>query len=463
MIHNSWSRGRILGRGSTATVSIATAHQAGLVFAVKSAELSESEFLQKEQRILSAITSCPQIVAYKGFDVTREDGKLFYNVFLEYAPGGTLADAIREHGGCLYEDMIRSYAKNILLGLEHLHSNGIVHCDIKTRNILVSGDGLKIADLGCARKVNDDEVLANDWDAKTPIAGTPVYMAPEVARGEHQSFPADVWALGCTVVEMTTGRAPWSNVSDAMSALYQIGYSGNVPEIPSSMSKRARDFITQCLKREPTERWSASELLKHDFITEEPTSVSSSNSYVDTPTSVLDQALWEDMEATLKGTNSFPAERIKQLTGATSSNYWALDDDSWLTVRSKDSHSVDFYEASITDSWSEIFWFRGEHNLNNVIPNEPTNIGGISTLYITNSGNCKDNICRCIKIDDVNDTCNFVQEKLIHSISALNLTRKLKPNFSLISLFCMSFLSTLTTIHKSVLNHHQQNHFEHVK
>ncbi|KAF2304712.1 hypothetical protein GH714_037566 [Hevea brasiliensis] len=214
-----WTRGRTIGRGSTSTVSIAALDQSGQAFAVKSAELSQSEFLQREQRILSAL-SCPQIIAYKGFDITRENGKLLYNIFLEYAPGGTIMDAIRKHGGWLDESFIRSYTRQILLGLHHLHSNGILHRDIKCHNILVTSDGAKIADLGCAKQV--DEVVAT----KTPIAGTPVYMAPEVVRGEHQGFPADVWALGCTVVEMATGRAPWTNISDPVSALYQIGFSG---------------------------------------------------------------------------------------------------------------------------------------------------------------------------------------------------------------------------------------------
>ncbi|EEF43833.1 ATP binding protein, putative [Ricinus communis] len=336
-----WTRGQILGQGSQATVSIATVQQSGLAFAVKSAELSQSELLQKEQRILSTL-SCPQIIAYEGYDVTREDGKLLFNIFLEYAPGGTLIDTIRKHGGFLDEGMIRSYARDILLGLHHLHSNGIVHCDIKGHNILVTSDGAKIADLGCARKVNQV--------SKTPIAGTPVYMAPEVARGEHQGFPADVWALGCTIIEMATGRPPWTTISDPVSALYQIGYSGMVPEIPSFMSKQAIDFVSKCLKRDPVERWSASELLRHAFVTEEACSVLKGNtsSNVETPTSVLDQGLWEsreELEATWKSTHKncsrSPTERIRQLAQGTARvPNWAWDD-SWVTVRSKDSSSFE--------------------------------------------------------------------------------------------------------------------------
>ncbi|KAJ6416311.1 hypothetical protein OIU84_002208 [Salix udensis] len=101
-----WTRGQAIGHGSSATVSMAKANRSGQVFAVKSAELLKSESLQKEQSILSSL-DCPQIVVYKGCDITDENGKLFYNLFLEYISGGTLIDAIREGGGSLDEAMIR--------------------------------------------------------------------------------------------------------------------------------------------------------------------------------------------------------------------------------------------------------------------------------------------------------------------------------------------------------------------
>ncbi|KAL9346978.1 hypothetical protein Peur_061831 [Populus x canadensis] len=397
-----WTRGQTIGHGSSATVSMAKANRSGQVFAVKSAELLKSESLQREQSILSTL-KCPQIVVYKGCDITNENGKLFYNLFLEYISGGTLIDAIREGGGCLDEAMIRLYARTILLGLEYLHCNGIVHCDIKGHNILVTGDGAKIADLGCAKRVDE---VSGDIDLKTtaPIAGTPLYMAPEVARGEHQGFPADIWSVGCTVVEMATGEAPWVNVSDPVSALYQIGFSGNVPEIPSFMSKQAKDFLSKCLKRDPGERWSASELLKHDFITEEPNSalkeiISSTN--VDTPTCVLDQVLWdsiEELETTWdlsqESPSVSPVERIKQLTeGNGEVPNWSWDD-TWITVRSNEQEMVpcseDYnlaYASGHTDHCgAEITWASMEYDFVFFL-NELTYISGNNT---SSSGSCGD-------------------------------------------------------------------------
>lgn len=334
-----WTRGQTIGRGSTATVSIGMSNRSGEVFAVKSAELSNSEFLQREQRILSAL-ACPQIVAYKGCDISAENGKILYNLFLEYAPGGTLTDAIRS-GTCLEEGRIRSHTRAVLLGLQYLHSNGIVHCDIKGQNILVSKDneqGAKIADFGCARRAR-----VNEDDEGKPICGTPICMAPEVARGEEQGFPADVWALGCTVLEMATGRLPWPDVADPISALHRIGFSSDTPEIPGYMSKQAQDFLSKCLIRNPGERWSASELLEHGFVKEQNFKLSTltePETYnSESPTSVLNQQLWD---STLTGCSSASAkERIRQLIGEGSSEMvnWAWDE-TWVTVRSKEPGGI---------------------------------------------------------------------------------------------------------------------------
>ncbi|KAF7811193.1 mitogen-activated protein kinase kinase kinase 18-like [Senna tora] len=329
-----WTRGPTIGRGSTATVSLASSPRSGHVFAVKSAELHRSEFLKREQGILSKLM-CPQIVAYKGCDITLENDVLMYNLFMEYAPYGTLSDTVARRGSGLDEVTVRTYAHQILLGLNHLHSNGIVHCDIKGKNVLVTDHGAKIADLGCARMVAD---------CGGAIAGTPVFMAPEVARGEQQGFPADVWALGCTVLEMITGCAPWPDVSDPVSAMYRIGFSGELPEIPGFVSDQGRDFVSKCLKRDPNERWTVGELLRHGFV-EELGSISKvkeiefSNS--DSPTSVMDRSIWESTKDSTRVISSDSArDRIRRLCGDDTTSFddanmpnWEWEEE-WISVRS---------------------------------------------------------------------------------------------------------------------------------
>ncbi|KAF5960335.1 hypothetical protein HYC85_001544 [Camellia sinensis] len=102
--------------------------------------------------------------------------------------------------------------------------------------------------------------------AAAPFFGTPVFMAPEVVRGEKQGFSADVWALGCTIIEMATGFHPWPKVNDPVLTLYTIRFSEEVPELPTWFFEKAKDFLGKCLRRDSKERWTGKELLRHPFL-----------------------------------------------------------------------------------------------------------------------------------------------------------------------------------------------------
>ncbi|KAF5179610.1 Mitogen-activated protein kinase kinase kinase [Thalictrum thalictroides] len=329
----NWTRGHSIGHGSSsAMVCIAKAHTSNEVFAVKSIELLKSEFLQREQRILSSL-NCSKVVGCMGFDVTNENGKAMYNLFMEYVVGGALSDKVRKEGGSLKECVIRSYTRDILEGLDYLHMNGLVHCDIKGGNILISDEGAKIADLGCSK-----------WfDETSPIAGTPAFMAPEVARNEEQSYPADIWALGCTIIEMATGSLPWMDAKNPVSALYRIAFSEDLPEIPSFLSDQAKDFLSKCLIRDAKERWTTTQLLQHPFL-----SSSDFKQIQNSPTSILDQGFWDSMEESADSprnltnygcSSSSAAERLRQLSSPTMPN-WASDED-WITIRSNKTDQED--------------------------------------------------------------------------------------------------------------------------
>ncbi|XP_038896498.1 probable serine/threonine-protein kinase pXi [Benincasa hispida] len=337
-----WTRGPAVGRGSSATVYLATASSSGHQFAVKSTDLSSSALLQKEHALLSNFSS-PYLIKCLGFDIETEAfNPPVFNLFMEYLPEGTLWDAIQSNGGRMEESTIGVFSRQILKGLEYLHANGLAHCDIKSRNLLLSGEGLKIADLGCAKFV--EGISGNRIGT---FSGSPAFMAPEVARGEEQGFPADVWAFGCTIIEMATGDHPWPEMEDPISALYRIGFSDELPEIPRWLSKSARDFVAKCLIKDPKERWTVKQLLEHPFL-----QGFDSESEIEcwrmktmrnsSPSCVLDQSFWdsmEDLETPLKVTHrgslaDGPAERIRSLTGNLSSD-WDLewDDRDWVLIR----------------------------------------------------------------------------------------------------------------------------------
>jgi mitogen-activated protein kinase kinase kinase 17/18 len=352
-MEEQWIRGPTIGHGSSATVYLATSAKSGELFAVKSKELSRAGDLKREQSILCSLNS-PHIVSYLGFDISVEatTERLVYNLFMEYAPGGSLSKEIKGNSGWLTEDMIQTRTSEILCGLAYLHEQGVVHCDIKSQNVLIGSNGCaKIADFGCAKK--------GFASKKEQVRGTPIFMAPEVARGEEQGMPADIWALGCTVIEMATGGSPWEGFSDPISAMHTIGFSDEVPVVPSWLSAEAKDFLSKCLKRDWRERGSAKELLKHPFIKSSVSKQGIRETWV-SPTSNLDQGFWESLSS-LEGEEeeieSNLSERIKAIIGEFNGEPdWSCDDASWVTIRCNEETNKVEESCNVTIENQELFF-----------------------------------------------------------------------------------------------------------
>ncbi|PKA61472.1 Mitogen-activated protein kinase kinase kinase ANP1 [Apostasia shenzhenica] len=309
MVGGEWKFRRILGSGATSTVSLAASVPSGDLFAVKSSPVSHSFLLQREHAILSSLSS-PHIIPCLGFDVSGDSCHLF----LEYATGGALSDV----AGCIEEPKMQAFSRQILLALSYLHSNGIAHCDVKGRNVLLCSNGcVKLADFGCARVVGGGD--------NGVVMGTPAFMAPEVARGEEQSFAGDIWALGCTVVEMATGGSPWPEISDPVAAIHRIGFSSDVPAMPAWVSGDAKDFVSRCLMRDPKQRWTAEELLRHPFMA--VAAIETEKAKWVSPKSALDFGLWyseaedeEDEGSAVLTEDS--VNRIRQMASAPSNWTW---------------------------------------------------------------------------------------------------------------------------------------------
>ncbi|XP_050235031.1 mitogen-activated protein kinase kinase kinase 20-like [Mercurialis annua] len=275
----SWLRGSLLGKGGFGSVYIAKLKKLDLntmyrpIMAVKSAGGCDSSSLQKEKEIYDNLNDCPYILQCFGEETTTDQyGNMFYNILLEYASGGTLDSLIKQSGGCgLPESDVKRYTRFILKGIDYIHSHGYVHCDLKPENVLLgSNDGSvdgkfvpKIGDFGLAKKI-----VRNRKFGDSDIGGTALYMAPETVTDGIQETPSDIWSLGCIVFEMLTGHNVWDS-SDAASTdeiLEKIGDFCELPEIPSHISKDAKDFLKACLVKKPAFRFTAEMLLDHQFL-----------------------------------------------------------------------------------------------------------------------------------------------------------------------------------------------------
>ncbi|CAL5096068.1 unnamed protein product [Urochloa decumbens] len=331
------TRLRTLGRGASgAVVSLfAGGDEDGeLLLAVKSAggAAAGAAQLRREAGIMASLRRSPHVLPCLGFRSSPGGGdETEFQLLLEFAPGGSLADEVARNGGRgLPEPAVRAYAADVARGIAHLHhgeEEPVVHGDVKPRNVVIGADGrAMLADFGCARRAG----------SKGPIGGTPAFMAPEVARGEEQGPAADVWALGCTVIEMATGRAPWAGtgIDDVVALVRLVGYTDAVPEPPAWMSAEAKDFLGKCLRRDAGERWTAAQLLEHPFLASaagkaeeeaKPKWVS--------PKSTLDAAFWEsDADEDDDEVPETAADRIRALAGPCSAlPDWESDGD-WSEV-----------------------------------------------------------------------------------------------------------------------------------
>ncbi|CAJ1977251.1 unnamed protein product [Sphenostylis stenocarpa] len=210
--------------------------------------------LEEEVKLLKNLKH-PNIVRYLG--TAREENSL--NILLEFVPGGSISSLLGKFGS-FPESVIRMYTKQLLLGLEYLHNNGIIHRDIKGANILVDNKGcIKLADFGASKKVVE---LATINGAKS-MKGTPHWMSPEVILQTGHTISTDIWSVACTVIEMATGKPPWSQqYPQEVSAIFYIGTTKSHPPIPEHLSPEAKDFLLKCFHKEPDLRPSASELLQ---------------------------------------------------------------------------------------------------------------------------------------------------------------------------------------------------------
>ena len=216
-----WERKGKLGSGSFGEVYEAINTITKGVMAVKILRLdkdNEDKALDvlNEVQLMNKLQH-PNIIHYFHSQLEDHGPEQQLLIFMEYASGGTLKDKLKGGVG-LAVDLSSSYTTDVLRGLHYLHSKDIIHRDIKTANILISVNSsgneiCKMTDFGTAKeikKIGDGEA---DGLARS-LKGTPNFMAPEVMNEEPYDHKADIWSIGCLVLELITGKPPFSHISE---------------------------------------------------------------------------------------------------------------------------------------------------------------------------------------------------------------------------------------------------------
>ncbi|KAB2634940.1 mitogen-activated protein kinase kinase kinase YODA [Pyrus ussuriensis x Pyrus communis] len=300
---SQWKKGRLLGRGTFGHVYLGFNSESGEMCAMKEVTLFADDAKSKESAqqlgqeiaLLSRLRH-PNIVQYYGSETV--DDKLY--IYLEYVSGGSIYKLLQEYGQ-FGEVATRSYTQQILSGLAYLHTKNTVHRDIKGANILVDPNGrVKLADFGMAKHITGQSCPLS-------FNGSPYWMAPEVIKNSNGcNLAVDIWSLGCTVLEMATTKPPWSQYegvskiefrhlgimqysdvihfsltawqiflndlillvlcASKVAAMFKIGNSKELPEIPDHLSEDGKSFIRLCLQRNPLHRPTAAQLLEHPFV-----------------------------------------------------------------------------------------------------------------------------------------------------------------------------------------------------
>jgi serine/threonine protein kinase len=274
---------QLLGKGGSASVFVGVCEQDRTPVAVKRVVIKDEATRMALEREFDTLKKLPDhdcVVKVRHFEAVGDEGI----IVMELVKGGTLrrvcTNAPQKR---LHESVIRVYLRDCLLGLHHLHMNGVIHRDLKSDNILVtqkfvsspstSSSSFVIPDATCTFvKITDfgsckDAIHGGVCQTTINVVGTVPYMSPEAVRGKF-SRASDMWAFGITFLELATpGSNVWAHLGarDAFGLLLKIGAltdGHHLPPIPEHLSVEARDIITRCLSYQPSDRPSCAELLE---------------------------------------------------------------------------------------------------------------------------------------------------------------------------------------------------------
>ncbi|KAH6601920.1 hypothetical protein BASA61_001623 [Batrachochytrium salamandrivorans] len=239
-----------IGRGSFGEVYKGISLQTRESVAIKIIDLDAAEDdIEDIQQEISIMSQLDSIYMTKYHGSYMKGAKLW--IVMEYCQGGSCLDLLRP--GPFDEVYISIVLRELLMGLDQLHSEGKLHRDIKAANILLCADGrVKLADFGVSGQITATMTKKNTF------VGTPFWMAPGMI------FIADIWSLGITAIELAKGNPPYSDMHP-MRVLFLIP-KNDPPILEGNFSKAFKEFVALCLQKDAETRPTAKELLKHRFI-----------------------------------------------------------------------------------------------------------------------------------------------------------------------------------------------------
>ncbi|XP_068035279.1 serine/threonine-protein kinase PAK 3-like [Anomalospiza imberbis] len=242
-----------IGQGAFGTVSKGLDRATGGEVAIKKMSLrGQNRERAVNELLLLQDKKNPNIVSF--LDSFLVDGDLW--LVMEYMDGGTLQDVVRQTR--MAEGEMAAVSRECLQGLHFLHSNRVIHRDLKSSNILLGMDGsVKLADFGLSAQLSPEQ------DQRSSMVGTAHWMAPEVVTSSPYGPKVDIWSFGIVTIEMVEGEPPYFKETRAMArALIRQNGTPQLQE-PRRLSALLRDFLECSLEPDEERRWSAQELLQN--------------------------------------------------------------------------------------------------------------------------------------------------------------------------------------------------------
>ena len=277
---NFYLYGRRIGQGAFGKVNLGLNVLTGRVVAIKSFKKTPIEKFKHKMKKIQYETELMKRFNHKNITKILEvfNDEEYMLIIMEYINGGNLFSFVKKRRK-LSEKMAKFLFRQIILGIQHIHSKNVVHRDIKLENILIDFDNnVKICDFGIGKVLeNEDELLYDK-------CGTPMYMAPEIILANddngYKGFPVDIWSSGITLYIMLSGSLPFNiknkNNNKEDMALNSIKDKNNIflqnqivnvkPKEIENISIEAKNLLKGLLNKNPSKRLTCSQILNHPWL-----------------------------------------------------------------------------------------------------------------------------------------------------------------------------------------------------